>query len=349
MNKRALLLGFAAMAVVWPMISSAQVTIPRTRLRIVYQETGQPVEWVRLSISCWAKWRSKAEKKAYQEKIGGWEASKETTYGGGRFLHAEDGWITIPEVSNVRMDSYEIEITPAAGRIFYVTDPRRYNQEIHDNNYSHLLPYYDEKTFPKFAAVPEKDRMLEASFSAAIPPGTLNRTYEEARFFLATYEIVLKHWPRLAPAQAYYGGKALERESFYWGAIDDFLTAIFFFVDPSICSSPGLITPLTDAQRADLMERIRSLFCTDIETKLKLWGETSMPLQALFRESDLFQHCWESLRCENIDAEGRLVEGSKPPGGPSVPAQEKHTAPATPTPSAASPPQSPPTEAPDKH
>jgi hypothetical protein len=290
----------------------------------------------------------------FREGFRDWKSDdfkSERTCGWRDFLHADDGWITIPEVSNVRMDSYEIEITPAAGNTLLRVDPRK-KKGMND-----LLPYYDEKTFPKFAGLPEKDRVLEAQYAyqCSLPAGTLQPTYEEARYFLAAYEILLSQWPHLSWATDCYGVKEETPpyyKGYYWTTVDDYLTRIFTYVEPPSSYKLyyfGNSTPLTDAQRADLLERIRSLFCTDIEAKLRLWGDTSMPLQALFRESQLFQHCWESLHCENIDAEGRLVDRSKPPGGPSVPAQEKHTAPATPTPSAASPPQSPPTEAPDKH
>ncbi|MGA9752737.1 MAG: hypothetical protein WBS54_13215 [Acidobacteriota bacterium] len=116
MNKNLPLLLLATLLFLVSVPSFArQVSIPRTRVRIIYKDTRQPVEWVQLSISCWAPWRSKAEEKAYEESHLGFHAEKETTLGGGRFLHADDGWITIPEISNVRMDSYEIEFNPAGG------------------------------------------------------------------------------------------------------------------------------------------------------------------------------------------------------------------------------------------
>ena len=171
MKRASWLLLMCALSIVPAVATIArQVTIPQTRVRILYRETGQPVEWVQLAITCWAPWRSKAEEKAYEESHLGFHAGKETSLGGGRFLHADDGWITIPEISNVRMDSYEIEFNPAGGHTIYVVDPPRYNQKP----WGHVLPYFDEKTFPKFAALPEKDRVLEAPYIAqcGIPPGT---------------------------------------------------------------------------------------------------------------------------------------------------------------------------------
>jgi hypothetical protein len=324
----------------------SQVRIPATRLRIVYKDTNQPVEWVKVEIEGWQKWASRAERKAYEENVGAM-ASMKTVLGGTRFLHADDGWITIPAVTGVKMDRFAIDLRPAAcGVVVYK-----------NNEEKEYASTFTGKSLPKFLSLPEANRVLEAELAPQcyLPPGTQQPSYEEARYFLAAYEILLSQWPHLSWATDCYGVKEETPpyyKGYYWTTVDDYLTRIFTYVEPPSSYKLyyfGNSTPLTDAQRADLLERIRSLFCTDIEAKLRLWGDTSMPLQALFRESQLFQHCWESLHCENIDAEGRLVDRSKPPGGPSVPAQEKHTAPATPTPSAASPPQSPPTEAPDKH
>jgi len=299
----------------------AQVKIPETRLRIVYKDTGEPVEWVQIVISCYSRWKSKAEKREYQEKIGGFEASKKTTYGGGKFLHAEDGWIIIPEVSNVPMDSYTIEINPAGGQTLYVTDPGRFNSELRKNNLSHLLSNFDQKTFPKFVAVPVKDRVLLAPFTAGQIAGTLYPSYEEARFFLAAYKIDFDHWPDFAAASAYYSIKkgSPSCKSFYWGAVDDHLTRAFLYVDPTLCL-PGMSAPLTDEQRVDLLGRMRLLFCGDIEAKLLLWGDTAMPLRAMVQESQMFGYCWDRLHCEYLDTEGKLIQRTSPPSPSNAPA-----------------------------
>ena len=278
----------------FPIMASKAVKIPKTRVRIIYKETGQPVEWVQLSISCWAKWRSRAEKKAYQKKIGGWEASKETTYGGGRFLHAEDGWITIPEVSDVRMDSYEIEIVPAAGCVFYPPKPP-------ETGWGEPVGYFDEKTFPKFAALPEKERVLESSFTAqcAIASGTLNPNYEEARYFLAAYKIIMDHWPELSAALGCgydHGGHAPYFKSGYWGFMTNCCLTMRSYIDPSYSLHGVPVIPA--AQRADLLEHARALFCADIKAKQALWGETGVSPDLL--ELDFFK----SLHCECMGVKG---------------------------------------------
>lgn len=300
-KKNNLLLIICALLILLPVAHSVQLTIPQTRLRILYMNTMQPVEWVQLAIGCSVQHKTRAERKEYFEraraeyekavregKNGPYEEFRpgfrdwtsddfktEGTYGGVIFLHAEDGWITIPEVSGVRMDHYEIEFEPAGGQTLYVVDPIRYNQEIFSNNYSHILPNFDEKTFPKFAAVPEKDRVLYGSFTKQcnIPSGTLDPTYEEARFFLAAFKIIFDHWPELSAARGCgYGGDGPLYKGAYYGFLRyHCLLWMDGYTDPSLAKD------ITDAQRADLLQRSRELFCNDIKSKQERWRDPTIP------------------------------------------------------------------------
>jgi len=315
-----------ALSSLLPVAASArQVTIPRTRVRILYKDTGQPVEWVQLAISCWAPWRSKAEEKAYEEKTGGWHAEKETTLGGGRFLHAEDGWITIPEVSDVRMDSYQIKFDPAGGMTEYVVDPRRYHENPR-KYYKLQVAYFDEKTFPKFAALPESERVLEAHFTKQcnIPSGTLNPTYEEGRFFLATYKIILDHWPELSAALGCgYGGDGPEFKGSYYGFLRyNCLLSMKGYIDPSY-RLPGVKDDMTPAQRQDLLDRSRQLFCNDIKLKQARWKDSRVPLLDL----DFFL----DLHCECMGVQG-LGPCEQAPPARAAPPSAKPSGPSPPTP-----------------
>ncbi|MGA9752735.1 MAG: hypothetical protein WBS54_13205 [Acidobacteriota bacterium] len=175
------------------------------------------------------------------EDFSDWRAEQfksERSCGWRDFLHADDGWITIPEISNVRMDSYEIEINPAGGMTLLVSDPKRYDPEVLSHNYGHILPYFNEKTFPKFAAVPEKERVLYADFTKQcnIPAGTLNASYEEARFFLATFKIIMDHWPEFSAALGCgYGGDGPVYKGSYYGFLRNLcLLWMDGFTDPPL-------------------------------------------------------------------------------------------------------------------
>ncbi len=258
MTRRLCFLCFCALSVA-ALASGPQVTIPATRVRIVYKDTGQPVEWVVIDVTCLRTDLTRAERKELFERekreydaliaqgkqipyqdFSDWRSEQfksERSCGWRDFLHADDGWITIPEVSNVRMDSYEIRFDPAGGQTLYVVNPPRYNAEILKNNYDHLLAYFTEKTFPKFAALPEKDRVLEAMFTKQcnIPSGTLNPSYEEGRFFLATYRSILERWPASSAALGCgYGGDGPEFKGSYYGFLRyNCLLSMKGYIDPS--------------------------------------------------------------------------------------------------------------------
>ncbi|MGA9751282.1 MAG: hypothetical protein WBS54_05810 [Acidobacteriota bacterium] len=243
------------------------------------------------------------------------EFKSERSCGWRDFLHADDGWITIPEVSNVRMDSYKIEIVPAGGAVYY---------KIRDWKKDYLPAYYDEKTFPKFAALPEKDRVLEAPYIAqcGIPPGTLNPTYEEGRFFLATYKIILDHWPELSAALGCgFSGDGPEFKLAYYGFLRyNCLLSMKGYIDPSYRRTIGVIVKIPAAQRADLLERTRELFCNDIKAKQARWKDPRIPADLL--ELDFFQN----LHCECMGVQGlppcakQQGDVSTIPAKPSAPA-----------------------------
>ncbi len=349
--KRIVFIAFLCALSVAALGSGRQVTIPATRVRIVYKETGQPAEWVMIDVTCLRTHLTRAERKELFERekreydalvaqgkqipyqdFSDWRSEQfktERSCGWRDFLHAEDGWITIPEISNVRMDSYEIEVNPAGGHTIYVVDPPRYNKKP----WGHVLPYFDEKTFPKFAALPEKDRVLEAPYIAqcGIPPGTLNPTYEEGRFFLATYKIILDHWPGLSAALGCgygNGGHAPYFKSGYWGFLTNCCLTMRSYVDPSY-SLPG-VPVIPAAQRADLLGHTRQLICVDIRAKQALWGETGVSPDLL--DLDFFK----DLHCECMGVKGL------PPCEQSPAAQP---APSTATPARTSP-QAPPPASP---
>ncbi len=88
-----------------PLLSRADlVTIPETSVRILYEETGEPVESAFMRILGWydpkenRKWRDQEDSKHHR------------SFEWGFFQEAKDGWITIPEVSNARMTGYSIKI-----------------------------------------------------------------------------------------------------------------------------------------------------------------------------------------------------------------------------------------------
>lgn len=323
--------------------SGPVVTIPKTRLKIIYKETGQPVEWVMIQVFCLRTHLNRPERKelferkkaAYEKRVSeghdfpyedfsSWKLEQfktERSCGWRDFLHAEDGWITIPEVSDVRMDSYQIEITPAAGHIV---------------NYPYEKEYvaFTEKSFPKFAALPEKDRVLEAFFTKQcnIPSGTLNPTYEEGRFFLAAYEIILNHWPELSAALGCgYGGDGPEFKGSYYGFLRyNCLLTMRSYIDPSY-SLPG-VPVIPAAQRQDLLDRSRQLFCNDIKAKQARWKDSRVPLLDLDFFRDL--HC----ECMGVKGLGPCEQAppaqAPPPAAPSPSAKPSGPSPAAPPPSA---------------
>jgi len=315
--------------------SGPQVTIPATRVRIVYKDTGQPAEWVMLQVICLRTHLTRAErkelfareKKKYDALIAqgkqipyrdfsDWRSDEfkgERSCGWRDFLHAEDGWITIPEISNVRMDSYEIEIVPAGGAVYY---------KIRDWKKDYLPAYYDEKSFPKFAALPESERVLEADFTKQcnLPAGTRNPNYEEGRFFLAAYEIILNHWPELSAALGCgygHGGRAPYFKSGYWGFLTNCCLTMRSYIDPSH-SLPGVpVIPAT--QRSDLLEHTRALFCADIKAKQALWGETGVSPDLLDLDFFLDLHC----ECMGVQGLGPCEQApparAAPPSAPASP------------------------------
>ena len=303
---------------------SAEVTIPETRLRIVYKETRQPVEWVMLSIVGWQKWGSRAEEKAYEEKVGAY-ASMKTVYGGSRFIEAQDGWITIGAVKDPKMDEYRIDIRPAACNILDYSGTKDYANT------------FTEKSLPKFLALPEQQRVLEAQLveQCYLPAGTLNPNYEEVRYFIEAYRIQLSHWPELSWAKDCYGvpakGVAPYYEYYYWGTVEDHLGRLGARFDMDNPYHLG-VAPLTKEQRADLIQRIAALFCNDIRAKQKWWGHTGVP--EYLQKMEIFKN----LHCEGL---GDTIYSIPPVPPPSPATPQKEVPPQGPAPSAPSAPERP--------
>ena len=67
MTRRLCFLCFCALSVA-ALASGPQVTIPATRVRIVYKDTGQPVEWVVIDVTCLRTDLTRAERKELFER-----------------------------------------------------------------------------------------------------------------------------------------------------------------------------------------------------------------------------------------------------------------------------------------
>jgi hypothetical protein len=198
------------------------------------------------------------------------------------------------------MDSYEIEIRPEAGYLFYRPKPGRASW---GEGLGEPVGYFTEKTFPKFAALPEEERVLVSSFTAqcALVPGTLNPTYEEARYFLAAYKIILSHWPELSASKGCgYGGHGPDFKGEYYGFLRyHCLLNMESYIAPAAMARIGAnIDNISEAERADLLERSRELFCNDIKAKQDRWHEERIPEDLL--EMDFFQR----LHCECMGVKG---------------------------------------------
>ncbi|MGA9752738.1 MAG: hypothetical protein WBS54_13220 [Acidobacteriota bacterium] len=124
---------------------------------------------------------------------------------------------------------------------------------------------------------------------------------------MATYKIILDHWPELSAALGCgYGGDAPEFKGSYYGFLRyNCLLGMKGYIDP-LYRLPGVKDNITPAQREDLLERSRQLFCNDIKAKQERWKDPTIPRDDPSDPGSGLLHLdfFQNLHCECMGVKG---------------------------------------------
>lgn len=265
--------------------------IPETRFRVIYKDTGKPVEWAAIQIQCFRDY--------------GWfNADEEIIYEDFFFVEAPDGWVTIPRIDAPGTTSYTIAVwVPGCNAI---DNP---DMKGHRNAFP-----FNDKTLPRFLKKPLAERVFYVPFKYSNCGGFGRKNswgglpYEGLRYEIAQKSIDFSQWPKLT---GYYAGWYLEDPQ----KLQDRRTKEGPFFKRGYCEELYLFLYWTheevsdfekwakekkqypqeevDAKVKELYDLVRNIICSDIQKKKQRWS--GMMLSKAVADDPLIKDC-EALK-----------------------------------------------------
>lgn len=292
--------------------ASPTVKIPQTRVRVLYdtQNPGRsvysprnpasevPAEWVEVMIQAWdlIPWAKRDKPRRYEENK--WRKTLDWWF----YAQTPDGWLTIPEVSNVPFEKFEITIIPPGSGYAHC-----------DCAVDDVMPVKGDfgctlrdGTFPKFAALPEERRLLLAKLAAEqFQGGSLAfpqiYTYAEARWALQWYEINMHYWPALRNTAIWAGSPP--EDPMYRAEYFQYVRGCLSYIQESLAGKPRREWDLpkdwksmTDDEKKDIKARLSSMICKDLKEKKEAWKVPVLIIPKTVAAEPLFAE----VKCEGL-------------------------------------------------
>lgn len=320
MRKTLLIFVFTALSLaMWP-----SVKIPPTRVRILYdtQNPGVsvysprdpasevPAECVEVTIQAWGKIPRSERKKPRRFGEDKWRKTVDWYF----YVETPDGWLTIPEVSDVPIDNFEIWITPPAGGI------AKCDCAVDDKRILPISPgifqcSLNERTFSKFVALPEEKRILLAKlvrqeFQGGVVSFPHKYNYAEALWVLQWCELNMRYWPLLIDSldtRDTHPKDPLYKEQYF-----SYVRHCLYYIQESLVGMPmpdwesakGW-KPMTDEEKKNLKARLSAMICKDLKEKKEAWKVPVMMIPKEVVSEPLFSevHCddleWQEGKFDN--------------------------------------------------
>ena len=247
--------------------------IPEARFRVIYKDTGMPVEWAAVRIECFRQY--------------GWfGADEEKTYGAFFYAQAPDGWITIPRVDAPGTDTYEIQVwVPGCSCI-----------DNPDTAGWRISAPFNNKTLPRFMKKPPAERVFYVTpeyneCGACCRHNSWGGLpYEGLRYEIAQRAMDFDQWPKLS---ACYAGHHLEdghsreerrqKEGPYFKRwyCKEISSLLFWTHEEMKLFAKGAekrkwSSEKIEATVSELEGLVRDLICSDIQKKKEQWGRMTL-------------------------------------------------------------------------
>ena len=289
--KKLVFVVFALFLFLLPGRAEAKDGIPEARFRVIYKDSGKPVEWAAVAIECFRQY--------------GWfGADEEKTYEAFFYVQAPDGWITIPRVDAPRTDTYEIRVWVPGCSCIDNPDTAGWRSSKPFNN----------KTLPRLMKKPPAERVFYVTPEYNACGACCRRNswgglpYEGLRYEIAQRAMDFDQWPRLSP---YYVGWYLEdprhlqdrreKEGPYFkkGYCLE-ISNLLHWTHKEVkdfekwAKEKNKYPPEeVDAKVKELNTLVRDLICSDIQKKKEQWG--GMTLAESILDDPLLKGC-EALK-----------------------------------------------------
>lgn len=335
MNMRKTIIFLALVAATFTTWSHVKITQMRIRVLYDIQYPGGghvtqgrnpayelPAEWVYVHIRATAKIPLSQREKPRLREENKWHKTLEWWF----YADTPDGWFTLPDLSDVPIDKFEIEIIPPATRCARC-----------DCAFDDLMPSpglylctLDDKSFPKFAALPEKERILRATLASSDHqlgggPFPIYYSYAETSFELQQFELNLHYWPQLRNTMM--DGVAARMDPQHKDEYFMKIRSCLSFIHQSLEGKPKPDSrswneslqikprpdwdssnewkPMTDEEKKDIKVRLSSIICKDLKEKKEAWKLPVMIIPKEVVSEPLFSevHCddleWQEGKFEN--------------------------------------------------